>query len=187
MQSVDVRTGTLVGTPDQEIDEVDLVPVRTYWQLVRKRFLRHRLAVIALVVLAIMIVVSTIVPLATGDAYKRSSIPLINDGPSLQAPLGYNQIGQNQFVRLMRASQTTLVIGFAAVFLIGDHRHRRRRDRGLLRRLDRQRADALRGHHPVAAVPVPDPDHREPVRLPGCAGGDPRHRDRRAGRPPPGS
>jgi peptide/nickel transport system permease protein len=116
MQNVDV--GTRVGT-SPEVDEVDLVPVRTYWQLVRKRFLRHRLAVIALVMLAILIVISVVVPLATGDAYRRSAIPLINDGSSLQAPLGYNGIGQNQFIRLMKATQTTLVIGFAAVILIG--------------------------------------------------------------------
>src|SRR4029078_53249 len=107
MQSSDVRTGTLVGPAEQEIDEVDLVPVRTYWQLVRKRFLRHRLAVIALVTLAILIVVSLAVAFATGDAYKHSTIPHINDGPSLEAPLGYNQIGQNQFVRVMKATQTS--------------------------------------------------------------------------------
>ena len=38
---------TPVGrTRPTEVDEVDLVPVRTYWQLVRQRFLQHRLAVI---------------------------------------------------------------------------------------------------------------------------------------------
>src|SRR5215210_8243031 len=111
MQSVDVRTGTRVETAP-EVDEVDLVPVRTYWQLVRKRFLRHRLAVIALVTLAILIAITIAVPLLTGDTYKKSAIPLINDGPSLAAPLGYNQIGQNQFVRVVKATQTTLVIGF---------------------------------------------------------------------------
>ena len=89
MQSVDVRTGTLVGTPDQEIDEVDLVPVRTYWQLVRQRFLRHRLAVIALVVLAI-------IDRGLDDraARDRRRLPALvasrssTTVPSLQAPAG---------------------------------------------------------------------------------------------------
>ena len=117
--SVDVRAGTGSLPLPTEVDEVDLVPVRTYWQLVRQRFLRHRLAVIAVVVLAILIAMSIVVPLATGDAYQKSSLTLIDEGPSLQAPLGYNEIGQNIFLRLAKATQTSLIVGFAAVILIG--------------------------------------------------------------------
>ncbi len=117
--SVDVRAGTGTLPLPTEVDEVDLVPVRTYWQLVRQRFLRHRLAVIAVVMLAILIAVSIVVPVATGDAYRTSSLTLIDEGPSLQAPLGYNEIGQNIFLRLAKATQTSLIVGFAAVILIG--------------------------------------------------------------------
>lgn len=117
MDSADIRTtGRLAAS---EIDEVDLVPVRTYWQLVRIRFLRHKLAVIALVTLTILIVMSIIVPVISGETWRRSSLALIDAGPSLAAPLGYNDIGQNLFVRLMKATQTTLIIGFAAVLIIG--------------------------------------------------------------------
>jgi ABC-type dipeptide/oligopeptide/nickel transport system permease subunit len=115
--SVDAGAGTL-PLPN-EIDEVDLVPVRTYWQLVRQRFLRHRLAVIAVVVLAILIVVSIVVPYATGNAYQKSALTLIDEGPSLTAPLGYNEIGQNIFLRLAKATQTSLIVGFLSVILIG--------------------------------------------------------------------
>ena len=117
--SVDVRTGPGALPLPNEVDEVDLVPVRTYWQLVRQRFLRHRLAVIAVVILAILIVVSIVVPLATGNQYQKSSLTLIDEGPSLQAPLGYDEIGRNIFLRLAKATQTSLVIGFLSVLLIG--------------------------------------------------------------------
>lgn len=117
--SVDVRAGQGALPLPSEVDEVDLVPVRTYWQLVRQRFLRHRLAVIAVVTLAILVVVSIVVPMATGTAYQQSSLALIDAGPSLQAPLGYNEIGQNIFLRLAKATQTSLIIGFLAVILIG--------------------------------------------------------------------
>jgi len=116
--SVDVRAGTGTLPLPNEFDEVDLVPVRTYWQLVRQRFLRHRLAVIAVVVLAILIAVSIVVPLATGNAYRTSSLTLIDEGPSLTAPLGYDEIGRNIFLRLAKATQTSLVIGFASVIII---------------------------------------------------------------------
>ena len=117
--SVDVRSAPGTLPLPTEIDEVDLVPVRTYWQLVRQRFLRHRLAVIAVVILAVLIAVSIVVPMATGDAYQKSSLTLIDEGPSLQAPLGYNEIGQNIFLRLAKATQTSLIVGFLAVILIG--------------------------------------------------------------------
>jgi len=117
MESAGVRAPGRLAAP--EIDEVDLVPVRTYWQLVRLRFVRHRLAVIALVTLSILIVMSVSIPVLTGDAWSASSLARIDDGPSLTAPLGYNEIGQNTFARLMKATQTTLIIGFAAVIIIG--------------------------------------------------------------------
>jgi len=116
MQSADVRAPGRLAAP--EVDEVDLVPVRTYWQLVRTRFVGHRLAVIALVTLAILIVLSVVVPALTGKAWIESAIPRIDQGPSLAAPLGYNEIGQNTFPRLMKATQTTLIIGFVAVLII---------------------------------------------------------------------
>jgi ABC-type dipeptide/oligopeptide/nickel transport system permease subunit len=117
--SVDARAGTGTLPLPTDLDEVDLVPVRTYWQLVRQRFLRHKLAVIAVVVLAILIVVSIVVPAATGTEYQDASLTLIDAPPSLAAPLGYNEIGQNIFLRLAKATQTSLVIGFLSVILIG--------------------------------------------------------------------
>lgn len=101
-----------------EVDEVDLVPVRTYWQLVRIRFLRHRLALISLVVLSILVVLSVIVPAITGEAWTKSSLQRLDKGPTFAALLGYNEIGQNIFPRLMKATQTTLLIAFLAVAII---------------------------------------------------------------------
>ena len=122
MERADLTTrptaGAISGTP-AEIDEVDLVPVRTYWQLVRERFAQHRLAVVSLVILAVLVVAALIVPTLTGDAYRRSNLALVDGGPSLTAPLGYNEIGQNQFVRLMKGTQNSLIIGFVSVLIIG--------------------------------------------------------------------
>ena len=119
MQSADVRTGTGTLPVPAEVDEVDLVPVRTYWQLVRQRFLRHQLAVIGTVTLAIIIAVAIVIPFLTGNQYQKTNLALINAGPTLSAPLGYNEIGQNEFLRLAKATQTSLIIGFASVILIG--------------------------------------------------------------------
>jgi len=101
-----------------DTEEVDLIPVRTYWQLVRERFIRHRLAVIALVVLAILVTMAIVIPVVTGDEYQRTNLRLINAPPTFEAPLGTNELGQNLFLRLMRATQVSLMIGLAAVLII---------------------------------------------------------------------
>src|SRR5688572_9029726 len=91
-----------------DTEEVDLIPVRTYWQLVRQRFVRHRLAVIALVVLGILVAAALIIPWVTGEQYQRTNLRLINAPPTFEAPLGTNELGQNLFLRLMRATQVSL-------------------------------------------------------------------------------
>lgn len=100
------------------VDEVDLTPVRTYWQLVRQRFVRHRLAVIAFFLLSFLVIASIAIPFLTGNAWARTDLTLINKPPSLIAPLGYDHLGTNTFARLMKGLQTSLFIGLSAVTVI---------------------------------------------------------------------
>jgi ABC-type dipeptide/oligopeptide/nickel transport system permease subunit len=101
-----------------DTDDIDRIPVRTFWQLVRRRFLRHRMAVISLFILIVLIAASVIIPTVTGNQYQRTNLALANADATLQAPLGYDEGGRNIFLRLMRGTQTSLLIGFAAVFII---------------------------------------------------------------------
>jgi peptide/nickel transport system permease protein len=99
-------------------DEVDLIPVRTYWQLVRARFFQNRLAVMGLIMLVILVSSSIIFPIVGGDAWRLTNLDTINVPATLAAPLGYDAIGINIFMRLMKALQTSLIIGFSAVAII---------------------------------------------------------------------
>ena len=102
-----------------EVDEVDLVPVQTYWQLVRRRFFQNRMAVIAMFMMATLILSAIIFPIIGGDAwYKTDLTKGPTDPVSLSAPLGYDNLGINIFFRLMKALQTSLIIGFFAVLII---------------------------------------------------------------------
>jgi ABC-type dipeptide/oligopeptide/nickel transport system permease subunit len=109
-----------------ESAEIDRTPVRTYWQLVRQRFLKHRLAVIAVIVLIVLVIYAIVVPTVTGDAWTKTQLfrddapaELFNeDGEFVFAILGYNENGVNLFARLAKATQTSLTIGLAAVVLI---------------------------------------------------------------------
>jgi peptide/nickel transport system permease protein len=121
MTSIDsTSAGIRVGSAatDSEFDELDQTPVRTFWQLVRQRFLQHRLAVMGLVILSVLIILAVVVPLATGDLYGKTSLTSVKQPPSLTAPLGTDDIGRNIFVRLMKALQTSLTVAFAALLII---------------------------------------------------------------------
>jgi peptide/nickel transport system permease protein len=118
MERIDKQAGIASGAPDGAVDEVDLIPVRTYWQLVRQRFAQHRLAVIALVLMIGLVALAVIVPTVSGEAYTKTSLTQTMLPPSLAHPLGTNQIGQDMFLRLMKALQTSLFIGFMAVLII---------------------------------------------------------------------
>jgi peptide/nickel transport system permease protein len=112
------QTTRLPGGAVPAVDEVDLTPVRTYWQLVRQRFVRHRLAVIAFFLMLILVAAAVLIPALSGDAWKETSLERINQPASISAPLGYDNLGINTFVRLMKGLQTSLFIGFSAVVVI---------------------------------------------------------------------
>ncbi len=116
-KAVAVGTGSTTRPADVQ-DEIDLIPVRTYWQLVRQRFLQHRLAVIALFLMAVLVALAVIVPTLTGELYAKTNLSKPMLAPSLEAPLGTNQIGQDLFLRLMKGLQTSLFIGFMSVAII---------------------------------------------------------------------
>lgn len=126
MAQLDVAA-TRVHEDEAELDALDTTPVRTYWQLARRRFLRHRMAVAGLIVLGLLIAASLVIPAVTGEAWQTAELLKVNappevgtndEGEFVFAPLGYSDIGQNVLARVAKATGTSLSIGFAAVLII---------------------------------------------------------------------
>ncbi len=108
-----------------DTDDVDRTEVRTYWYLVRRRFVRHRLAVLGAITLSVLVVLSLVVPFIAGDSL-RSNVGRSFDPPEIfnaegeltLAIMGYARVGYNVFGQLMAATGTSLMIAFAAVMII---------------------------------------------------------------------
>ena len=121
-------TGTTIdvrANQGEDLEDIDRTEVRTYWQLVRRRFYRHWLAVTGAVVLAILIIMSVVVPFLVSDTLgtninKSFAPPEIfdEDGALTLALLGYTRTGINIFGQLMAGAGTSLMIAFAAVVII---------------------------------------------------------------------
>jgi peptide/nickel transport system permease protein len=121
-------TDTTYGVRQVQIDEtedVDRTEVRSYWQLARRRFVRHRLAVAGAITLGLLIILAIVVPFIAGDSVRVSASRSFDppevfnaDGEMTLALLGYARTGYNIFGSLMAATGTSLMIGFAAVLII---------------------------------------------------------------------
>lgn len=108
-----------------DTEDLDRTEVRTYWQLARRRFVRHRLAVLGAITLSFLIVASLVVPFIAGETLtvsaSRSFAPpevFSENGELTLALLGYGRTGASHFGLLMAATGTSLMIGFAAVLII---------------------------------------------------------------------
>jgi len=90
---------------------------RSQWQLFRRRFLRHRLAVCGGIVLILLIV------LCFGAKYfafydkNQQDLLLGPTSPSKEHWMGTDQLGRDQMTEIMYAGQISLKIGLAVAFI----------------------------------------------------------------------
>jgi peptide/nickel transport system permease protein len=103
-------------------------PPRSQWQLFRRRFFKHKLAVVSLVLLALLFVVCVLLPSqvapypANPDLSDPNVLLAARQPPSTDHWLGTDTAGRDQLSRLIKGGQVSLIIGLAvAIFatLIG--------------------------------------------------------------------
>jgi peptide/nickel transport system permease protein len=93
---------------------------RTSWQLFRRRFLRHRLAVASVIILLILFIACFGASwLAPYPRHPPATDLLLGtaSGPSAQHWFGTDDLGRDQLTQIMYAGQTSLKIGLAVALL----------------------------------------------------------------------
>lgn len=108
-------TGNILP-PSGPIEREFTVQARTQTQLIFRRFLQHKLAVISVFVLAAIILLAFV-----GGAlwhYKYTDItPDNNFSPSGTHPFGTDNLGYDEFARVLRGTQRSLEIAFLVAIL----------------------------------------------------------------------
>jgi peptide/nickel transport system permease protein len=85
--------------------------------LVTRRFLRHKLAVVGLLLIITFMVMAILAPvLAPYDPYKQNLGPQFGD-PTAQHPLGLDDLGRDVFSRLLYAARLSLFITLTVNFV----------------------------------------------------------------------
>ena len=111
----------VIGTDDSHAEDIPR-PSTTYWRDVWQRFRRDKLAIAGLVVIVIMTLLCIVMPMVSPYSYDGTDYMNLNAGPSWQHPCGTDQLGRDQFIRIMYGARISLTIGFVAAainFVIG--------------------------------------------------------------------
>ena len=87
----------------------------TLFRLALRRFLRHRLAIIGLVVLGTIVLMAVAAPLITSFPPEVLDLRSIKQPPSLLHPFGTDVLGYDVWSRVVFGSRTSLTVGFGAV------------------------------------------------------------------------
>jgi peptide/nickel transport system permease protein len=90
-------------------------PARSLWGDAARRFLRHRLAVVGLVVLAILILACALAPWIGQFGPNDINLRFRNQPPSLAHWLGTDGTGRDIFARLLYGGWISLSVGIVAV------------------------------------------------------------------------
>ncbi len=87
------------------------------WREAWRRFLRHRLAVISLVVLVLMVLLVLFGPLFWRVAINEIDFTMRLTTPSWKHPLGTDDLGQDLFARILYGGRISLAVGLAAMLM----------------------------------------------------------------------
>jgi peptide/nickel transport system permease protein len=106
-----------VSAPDVTVGRVEL-PARPHDTLLRlavRRFMRHRLAILGVVILAVMVVLAVFAPLIAPYDPTKLDLRAIRQPPSAAHPFGTDTVGYDVFSRFVWGARTSLIVGFGAV------------------------------------------------------------------------
>ena len=147
--------------------------------LLRRRIFGHAGLLIGCTVLAAIILIALFAPwIAPHDPYDqvldRKLIPPVwseSAKATWNYPLGTDHFGRDYLSRLIWGARISLIIGFSAMLISGDHRHCARGARGVLRRPGRHGRE-LPHHDPALHAGGPGGDRGGEPRRVVAHGGD---------------
>ncbi len=99
--------------------EVELLapPEPSFIVVLWRRFRRHRMAVVGLVILALLVLGVIAVPLVSPYTYDQQDLSNMFGGPTSAHLLGTDELGRDTLTRLMYAGRISLLVSFTAMVL----------------------------------------------------------------------
>ena len=91
---------------------------RTQREIIWRRFRRHRLAMVGGLVLLLIYAAALATPVIAPYEYDEPDYTAINQGPSLQHPMGTDRLGRDELTRVLYGGRVSLVVGVGVGTLV---------------------------------------------------------------------
>jgi len=108
---------SVLAPPGVKADELAGAPELGFWRLAVIRFLHHRVATGALLILGVIILAAIVIPVIQGNLYAVQDYrhPYKPPFQSFQHLFGTNELGQDELARLLRGARVSIMVGVLAV------------------------------------------------------------------------
>jgi peptide/nickel transport system permease protein len=97
------------------------VAPRSQWQLIRRRFFKHKLAIVGLVVLLVLtglaVFASAVTPYEVNPTLDADVLLDARKGPSGEHWFGTDKLGRDQFTRVLYAMRVSLAVGLGVALI----------------------------------------------------------------------
>lgn len=101
--------GPQIAVPAGE--EYGKVEGRTQREIVWRRFKRHRLAMVGGIILVLLYAAAIATPLIAPYEYDEIDFTAINQGPSMEHPMGADRLGRDELTRVLYGGRVSLMVG----------------------------------------------------------------------------
>jgi oligopeptide transport system permease protein len=114
---MDISTDSFDPVP-KDIDQSQSIlrPSMSYWQDAWRRLKKNKLAIVCMWILAFMIVISVVGPILYPH-YREQNLEKTLQSPSNQYWFGSDELGRDQFSRVLRGGRVSLFIGITVSFI----------------------------------------------------------------------
>jgi glutathione transport system permease protein len=110
-ESLGDKPSTGQGDPSPSTEREFTVKERSQWRTAARRFRRHRLAVVSLVVFILLMFFAFVLPYLWQFKYAQITDDL-NQAPNLKHPFGTDATGYDGLAKVMRGTQQSLKVAF---------------------------------------------------------------------------
>lgn len=112
-----MTASTAAPTVRSIASRAETAPARSNAYYASRRFARHRLAMLGLVISVGLVIVGVFAPLLAPTSYTFADLSSANEFPSRAYPLGTDAIGHDYLSRMIYGVRTSLIVAFTAVLI----------------------------------------------------------------------
>lgn len=107
---------TPLSAEEKKVEAV-VRPSVGYWQDAWRRLKSDKVALISLIMVAIVIIATIVVPWFWPYEFNATNLPNANRAPSATHIFGTDELGRDLFIRVIYGARYSLIIAFAAAFI----------------------------------------------------------------------